>query len=576
MIPLVIANIVSEIKSTGFIVAKQYLQFCGLHFFNVPIHHAPFNEQIFLRKNQDRNLVAQKLMDIIINTQNTPPVFSKIFLYNLYNLIYPKGRTPYFFYRYISEISNKYAKSQIQFMQASTIYDKTFYFYPIEGWFNGLIHRILLVSHFREAYGIFSKIGASINKFVLKHKIRKNRIFYNGTIDFFYKYYFKKESSQNLFRLETARSQEKINFLNTHWKLETDNFINYITQFLVEMKGIISNIISMQVVNVAFDLLDRFVPLGKNARSAMFYELRNKKTLRDSYFSRHNRQQILSYFQSFDHCEESYQNLKRLKDNAKTIKEKKAIAKMIEEEIKFPRLLMVGKDAETESQKFCYYINFLVKSYTVYFDCVALKNSFKYLSGSPEASQASFLTRLFNIIRNNVQLKKIFSDTKHLEYRLDLLIFNDVTPLMKNRFGDRMLTISDLLAITMFLETISYGYRSTYLFTVPHLSSKEIDMSVMNMVDFCINLADIDKKITFIKTKRHLIDLYQTDFKKCTTIKLKNLILWTNNVLKKNPKLEFEALALFFYQIQIVAEKQKISIDEEILNLLAKYLKIIA
>ena len=573
MVPIVIASFLNQIQSTGFAIAKYYIQFCGLHILNVPIHHAPFNEQIFLRQNQEKSLFMQQLFNIVVNTQNTPPVFSKIFLYNFYNLMYPKGRTPYFLSYYMPNLDHGYAKAQIEFMQASTIYDKLFYFYPVEGFWGNIIHRGLIVIPYREAYGLFSSFGRWTNDKLIKLRLRKTRLFHNGIMDFYFKYLCEKNIIERKFQIKYEISKENLDFINIYWQQETNNFLNYITQYITEFKSIVSNLLTVQIVNAATDLLDKLVPLGKNARSAMFYPLRTKKTLRDTYFSHHNSQQILCYFKSFDSSEIAYQILKKKKKLAKTLDEKKSVENEMRKNIKFPRLLMIGKDAESYSQKFCYYINSLVKSYTVYFDCFSLKQSLRYLSGSPEAAQASFLTRLFRIIRHNIQLKQLFIDTKHLKYRLDLLVFNDVSPLLKDRFNSKI-SINDLLAITMFLETLSYGARSTYIFTIPNATSQSIDKSVMHMIDYCINLDEIDNKIKMLQTKKYIIELYQTEFKKFTTIPLNQMIKWSLAAIKKNNTLTFEAIELFFYQIEYIAKQQKVLINKNILELLANYLKL--
>jgi hypothetical protein len=573
MIPLVIASFFNEIQSTGFAVAKYYIQFCGLHILNVPIHHAPFNEQIFLRQNQEKGLVMKQIFNIVVNTQQTPPVFSKIFLYNFYNLMYPRGRTPLFIKYYFPEINHEYANAQIQFMQSSTVYDKMFYFYPVEGFWSHIIHRLLIPFPYREAYGLFSTFGRAINDKLIKLRLRKTPLFHNGVMNFYFKYLFQKNIVEKQMQIKYNKPPEDLSFINDYWQQETNNFLNYITQFITEFKSIVSNLVTVQIVSAATDLLDKLVPLGKNARSAMFYPLRNKKTLRETFFSPRNSRQVLSFFKSFDSSEVAYQILNKKKKMAKTPEDKKKIQQEMKNTIKFPRLLMIGKDAENYSQKFCYYINSLVRSYTVYFDCFSLKQSLRYLSGSPEAAQASFLTRLFRIIRHNIQLKQLFVDTKHLKYRLDLLIFNDVSPLLKDRFHSKI-SINDLLAITMFLETLSYGARSTYLFTIPNGTSESIDKSVMNMIDYCINLEDIDKKIKILKIKKHVIELYQTDFKKNTTIPMKNMIKWSLRALKKNNTLTFEALEMFFYQLEFIAKKQKVLVNDSILELLANYLKL--
>lgn len=188
----ILSSFFIPIKTYGLEVLKFYTQMIGVHIIYVPIYHAPYNENLFLRSNLKKNFITEQIFNIVINNNQTPPIFSKIFLYHFFNNLYPKGRIPYYYYKYLPQLKPQYIQSLIEFQQSKIIYDDLLYYSPPTTLTGRMMNTICLPIVFFQALGLWHLFAFNLNKFFYKYFPHKGRILNNTAFDFFTNYSIKK------------------------------------------------------------------------------------------------------------------------------------------------------------------------------------------------------------------------------------------------------------------------------------------------------------------------------------------------------------------------------------------------
>jgi hypothetical protein len=416
--------------------------------------------------------------------------------------------------------------------------------------------------------------------------IAKKRVLKYEPIDFVFKYFHKRQFQRNLFYYKINSDEKKNiynNYILSHLNKGNRNIFNVIIQFIEEFKTIMVNAVSSQVVDKLMNAINSITNLYKSARSFMFKSMGHPSSLRKLYFNQKNTHHFFDYFLAIKNTEEHYQNLYKLEKQTKNYKKKQRIKEKIKK-IKMPHLFLVGDNAEYTSYKMTRIINFLLKksiynkdkAYSAYFDCLALKNGFRYLSTSPKGAESSFILILFSLLKQNIQLNRLFSDTRKKKYRLDILIFNDVLNLVRNRFSKYKLSIVDLLTTTMFLENIYEGHTFCYIFTVNQIKENELDYSIFKTFKHFIYLDNnYETKVKIIKTKKIIVKIYNNEVIKKNQLKIKTITKWCLGLIKNNENLLPEHLEMFFEQINMVLANQNLPLNEEMLNILAQTMKLI-
>jgi hypothetical protein len=569
--------LISSLFSMAGSLGKSYLQFLTMHISIFPTYFAPWDDLSFIQHQdaQKVGILNKLIKTLTTSSSTTPPIFSKIFVYNGYNNCFPLAKIPGFFKINMAGLSNKLIESEIKYYQATNIYDDLFYFYPINGFFLKTLNNLLILLPYREIYGLFHKFSFYLNQFLIKRGLIKKRIWRISIVDYAYLYFHKRQIQRNLYYFGQQGEPLQFKSLSSYLNREKSTINNYIAQFLVEVKNLIVNAASSEIVKKAGEFINKFIPNNKNARNFMFKSVKKSNSLRRFHFSGQNTKNFINYFSSIIHANNKYQILEESKKNIVN-GEKKQQLKDHKKKIHMPHLFLIGNDSEMLSVKIVKIINSLLKIYPAYFDCYALKNSLRHLSTSPKASTANFVTVLFKLLQQNQQLKKLFSDTRTKKYRLDILIFNDVLNLIKNRFNGKRMSISDLLATTMFLENIYHGYTFSYIFTVEEMKKNEIDFSIFKSFQYIIYLENnYEKKSQYIELKILMTHIYNHKLIKNNKLNIKDLTRWSWQLLSSQKNLSVDHLEVFFSQLNMILEQQELDLNYEFLNIAAKMFKLI-
>jgi hypothetical protein len=540
------------------------------------VHHAPLDPFVLLKQDYESSTPVQFAQNLVVSSSSSPPAVSKLVAYTLGNLVFPRKSIPVP-YRIMPKLNNFHVKSYKNIYHASALYGGA-YFPPsttnLRKWMTFLSSITGTQIIFGIEAGICQRINTIIGKEYFQREVQHLYFYHNfqrRITDWDYLNTVLKNPSDVQQKNSLATEVENLNFLRAITEAEGKNFLNFLAEVLVQFKSTISNMIIVQSSNAIMDFLRTAIPYGdKNNRNRMFQKLSLPISVRHLHYALSTQEQIIKYISAVHHQEQYFQKL--FKEYQKTsIVHKAKVMSKIKKKIAFPTLLIFTEYGDFWSRYIVQYINaYVAKSFPASFDCISLQQSLAYFADNPEASTASFLTYLFNIVKDDQQLKKIFWDTKGIKYRLDFLLFPNVHNLLRTRFDNTALSSKDFLALSLFLEKLHQGIYSTYIFTVDRNSMMhQIDPAIRRRIDYLITIKSCSN-VHQLELTDFLIHLYSfTDFSSTVDLSFEELLGWTWFRIRKNPK-AIGDIKLLLIELYKLAKIHRIKFNARMLHLMAK------
>ena len=532
------------------------------------VHHAPLDRFVLLKQDYEVSAPVQFAQGLIVSSSSTPPAVSKLLAYTLGNIVWARKSVPVPD-KIMPGLTNFHVKSYKNIYHASAIYGGG-YFPPATSELRKMLMIATSITGTQILWGVESMICGQINRLLGREYFRRelqHLYFYHNFMRRFTDWDYLNKLSKNDF----STGVENLAVLRAITEAEGKNFINFITEVLVQFKNTISNAIIVQSTSAIMEFIHTAIPYGdKNNRNRMFQKMSLPFSVRSLHYSLETQDQIIKYINAINHQEKHFQKLFAEYKQTSILKKKKKM-EQIKKKIAFPTLLIFTEYGDFWSRYIVKYINcHIAQSFPASFDCLSLHESLAYFADNPEASTASFLTYLFNVVKNDKQLKKIFWDTKNMKYRLDFLLFPNVQNLLRTRFDNTTLSAKDFLALSLFLEKLHNGIYSTYIFTVDRRSMlHQIDPAIRRRIDYIINISS-SRNVNQLELTDFLIQLYtMTDFGNTTVLSFEEILGWAWVRIEKNPK-ALGDIKLLLIELYKLAKMQGKKFNAKILYLMTK------